>query len=97
MHSQNCQNWNTKNWRYAPKGAFLTHSRQVAEAPYQFFFENLILKPAMGSCIKVVKQKKIGFLLKKKVSKRTIFQPPKEPLFVRKYVPFSVIDAFAKL
>jgi hypothetical protein len=53
-------------------------------------------KPAMGSCIKVVKQKKFGFLQKKKVSKRTIFRLPKEPLFVRKNVPFSVIDSFAK-
>jgi hypothetical protein len=31
-----------------------------------FVFENLIFKLAMGSCIKVVKQKKNGFLLKKK-------------------------------
>jgi hypothetical protein len=46
----------------------------------------LIFKPAMDSCIKVVKQKKLDFLLKKKVSKRT------------QNVPFSVIiDAFAKL
>jgi hypothetical protein len=42
------------------KRAFWTHSRQVAKAPYKKkYIEILIFTPAMGSCIKVVKQKKL--------------------------------------
>jgi hypothetical protein len=80
-------------------GAFWTHSRLVAKAPCQNKYLKIIFlsPPWPGSCILSCKIKKCGFLLKKKSSQRNKIQPPKDALFVRKNVPFSVIDAFAKL
>jgi hypothetical protein len=70
-----------------------THWRQVAKAPCQKKFKNLIFMSAMGSCIKVVKQKKLVCYRTKNVVSCNRLKP-KRPLFchhMQKKGHFSVM------